>query len=83
VHSNGASFQHLLQAVRSCPGLILETGQKMHGLASIVIQIPTAMVCLLVTMLVVCVRVRWVDHKCKVNSDEFDEEEIYLQARQV
>jgi hypothetical protein len=27
------------------------------------------------------VRVRWVDHKCKVNSDEFDEEERYLQAR--
>jgi hypothetical protein len=22
----------------------------------------------------VCVRVRWVDHKCKVNSDEFDRE---------
>jgi hypothetical protein len=29
------------------------------------------------------VRVRWIDHKCKVNSDEFDEEESYLQVRQV
>jgi hypothetical protein len=31
----------------------------------------------------VVVRVRWIDHKCKVNSDEFDEEESYLQVRQV
>jgi hypothetical protein len=29
------------------------------------------------------VRVQWVDHKCKVNSDEFHEEESYLQVRQV
>jgi hypothetical protein len=32
---------------------------------------------------IVCVRVRWVDHKCKVNSDEFDEEENYLRVRQI
>ena len=27
------------------------------------------------------VRVRWINHKCKVNSDEFDKEESYLRAR--
>jgi len=27
------------------------------------------------------VRVRWIDHKCKVNSDEFDREESYLRAK--
>ena len=32
---------------------------------------------------VIDVRVRWVDHKCKVNSDEFDEEESYLRVKQV
>ena len=27
------------------------------------------------------VRVRWIDHKCKVNCDEFDREESYLRAK--
>ena len=29
------------------------------------------------------VRVRWIDHKCKVNSDEFDREESYLRVKRI
>ena len=29
------------------------------------------------------VRVRWIDHKCKVNCDEFDREESYLRVRRL
>jgi hypothetical protein len=46
-----------------------------HGLASESRRLLTE------ELLFSSVRVRWVDHKCRVNSEEFDEEERCLQAR--